>query len=72
MKAVDYFLLTNFGFIFLSFLEYVLVLNSEPNPEWFRMFTCSLQAVSTYLGISCSLFVLKVLDIIKSERTNMF
>lgn len=30
MKAVDYFLLTSFGFIFAALLEYILVLNSEP------------------------------------------
>ncbi|EDO43148.1 predicted protein, partial [Nematostella vectensis] len=27
IKSIDYFLLTNFGFIFFSFLEYVIVLN---------------------------------------------
>ncbi|XP_028515356.1 gamma-aminobutyric acid receptor subunit alpha-6 isoform X2 [Exaiptasia diaphana] len=36
MKSIDYFLLTNFGFIFLSFLEYVIVLNSEPAPSWWK------------------------------------
>ncbi|KXJ20097.1 gamma-aminobutyric acid receptor subunit beta-2 isoform X2 [Exaiptasia diaphana] len=30
MKAVDYFLLTSFGFIFAALLEYILVLNSGP------------------------------------------
>lgn len=30
MKAVDYFLLTSFGFIFAALLEYILVLNIEP------------------------------------------
>lgn len=36
MKAQDYFLLGSFGFIFLSFLEFVVVLNTNPEPGWFR------------------------------------
>ncbi|XP_031573467.1 gamma-aminobutyric acid receptor subunit rho-1-like [Actinia tenebrosa] len=36
MKSIDYFSLTNFGFIFLSFLEYVIVLNTEPSPKWWK------------------------------------
>ena len=35
-KALDYFLLVSFGFIFLSFLEFVIVLNTDPEPRWFR------------------------------------
>jgi len=31
MKAVDYFLLTSFGFIFAALLEYILVLNTDPD-----------------------------------------
>lgn len=30
-KALDYFLMTSLGFIFMSLLEYVLVLNTHPN-----------------------------------------
>jgi len=36
MKAQDFFLLGSFGFIFLSFLEFVVVLNTDPEPRWFR------------------------------------
>ncbi|XP_068743501.1 gamma-aminobutyric acid receptor subunit beta-3-like [Montipora capricornis] len=36
IKAQDYFLLGSFGFIFLSFVELVIVLNTDPDPEWFR------------------------------------
>lgn len=35
-KAQDYFLLGSFGFIFLSFVEFVIVLNTDPEPKWFR------------------------------------
>ena len=35
-KAQDYFLLVSFGFIFLSFLEFVIVLNTDPDPRWFQ------------------------------------
>ncbi|XP_073240461.1 gamma-aminobutyric acid receptor subunit beta-1-like [Porites lutea] len=35
IKAQDYFLLVSFGFIFVSFLEYMIVLNSDPRPVWF-------------------------------------
>ena len=29
-KAIDYFLMTSLGFIFMSLLEYILVLNTDP------------------------------------------
>ena len=32
MKAVDYFLLTSFAFIFAALMEFIIVLNT--NPEW--------------------------------------
>ena len=35
-KAQDYFLLVSFGFIFLSFLEFVIVLNTDPDPRWLQ------------------------------------
>ena len=35
-KAQDYFLLVSFGFIFLSFLEFVIVLNTDPDPKWLQ------------------------------------
>ncbi|XP_048585336.1 gamma-aminobutyric acid receptor subunit beta-like [Nematostella vectensis] len=38
IKSIDYFLLTNFGFIFFSFLEYVIVLNTNPEPKWIKIF----------------------------------
>lgn len=35
MKAVDYFMLTSFGFIFAALIEYIIVLNSDPVlPSW--------------------------------------
>ncbi|CAH3187720.1 unnamed protein product [Porites evermanni] len=35
MKAVDYFMLTSFGFIFTALIEYIIVLNSDPVlPSW--------------------------------------
>ena len=35
-KAQDYFLLVNLGFIFVSFLEFVIVLNTDPDPKWLQ------------------------------------
>ena len=35
-KAQDYFLLVSFAFIFLSFLEFVIVLNTDPDPRWLQ------------------------------------
>lgn len=35
-KAQDYFLLVSFGFIFVSFLEFVIVLHTDPDPGWLR------------------------------------
>ena len=32
MKAVDYFLLTSFAFIFAALIEFIVVLNTDP--EW--------------------------------------
>lgn len=32
MKAVDYFLLSSFAFIFAALIEFIVVLNT--NPEW--------------------------------------
>ena len=35
MKAVDYFMLTSFGFIFAALIEFIIVLNSNPAlPSW--------------------------------------
>ena len=34
MKAVDYFLLTSFGFIFAALMEFIIVLNTEPEFNW--------------------------------------
>lgn len=37
MKAVDYFLLTSFGFIFAALIEFIIVLNTNPvfsAPSW--------------------------------------
>ena len=37
MKAVDYFLLTSFGFIFAALIEFIIVLNTDPEfkpPSW--------------------------------------
>lgn len=35
MKAVDYFMLTSFGFIFAALIEFIIVLNSNPVlPSW--------------------------------------
>ena len=39
MKAVDYFLLTSFGFIFAALIEFIIVLNTSPvfsPPSWFK------------------------------------
>lgn len=39
MKAVDYFLLTSFGFIFAALIEFIIVLNTNPvfsAPSWFK------------------------------------
>ncbi|XP_001635156.2 gamma-aminobutyric acid receptor alpha-like isoform X2 [Nematostella vectensis] len=36
MKAVDYFLLTSFGFIFAALLEYIMVLNTDANLGYTR------------------------------------
>ena len=36
IKAQDYFLLGSFAFIFMSFVEFVIVLNTHPDPRWFR------------------------------------
>ncbi|XP_029212017.1 glycine receptor subunit beta-like isoform X2 [Acropora millepora] len=36
IKAQDYFLLGSFAFIFISFVEFVIVLNTHPDPRWFR------------------------------------
>ena len=35
MKAVDYFLLTSFAFIFAALIEFIVVLNTDPEwPSW--------------------------------------
>ncbi|XP_068746962.1 gamma-aminobutyric acid receptor subunit beta-2-like [Montipora capricornis] len=37
MKAVDYFLLTSFGFIFAALMEFIIVLNTDPEwPTWWK------------------------------------
>ena len=39
MKAVDYFLLTSFGFIFAALIEFIIVLNTDPvfkTPSWWK------------------------------------
>ena len=40
MKAVDYFMLTSFGFIFAALIEYIIVLNS-PNAFLDACFCCN-------------------------------
>lgn len=43
MKAVDYFILTSFGFIFAALVEYILVLNTDPRfSETFARFQSKL------------------------------
>ncbi|KAL9983115.1 hypothetical protein ACROYT_G005244 [Oculina patagonica] len=45
-KAQDYFLLVSFGFIFVSFLEFVIVLHTDPDPGWLRWLRSCCQANS--------------------------
>ena len=35
MKAVDYFLLTSFAFIFAALIEFIIALNTNPEFKWF-------------------------------------
>ena len=45
-KAQDYFLLVSFGFIFVSFLEFVIVLHTDPDPGWLQWLSrcCKIQS----------------------------
>lgn len=38
MKAMDYFLLTSFAFIFAALIEFIVVLNTDPEwPSWSKI-----------------------------------
>ncbi len=50
-KAQDYFLLVSFGFIFVSFLEFVIVLHTDPDPGWLRWLRSCCQANSNKVFI---------------------
>lgn len=53
-KAQDYFLLVSFAFIFLSFLEFVIVLNTDPDPRWLQCLRrcCNIESDKVFILMS--------------------
>ena len=41
MKALDFFMMSNLWFIVMAFFEFIVVLNTNPEPKWLIRFFCS-------------------------------
>lgn len=65
-KAQDYFLLVSFGFIFLSFLEFVIVLNTDPDPRWLQWLRRCFNIESNKVFITMSNYNLKRRDLFEN------